>query len=193
MNLKIALTLILFLSFTTLSKTQVVNNKELNLAIPRGYISLHYGAQMSGIKDEDFVSSNYSPLFNIIAGKLFTDFFALQIGYKGFYFNTIADDTRHYYNYLFGEALINFHELVVQSGKNKTWNILLHAGLGYFYNHAYGRGDIHLNVGIQNTFRIADHFNASIDFTSIVGWDIYQGNLDILPGILICATYLFSY
>ena len=29
------------------------------------FVSLNYGYQMSGIKDEDFISSNYSPLFNI--------------------------------------------------------------------------------------------------------------------------------
>lgn len=106
------------------------------------YISLNVGTQMSGIKDEDFISSNYSPLFNITAGKWFTPYLALQIGYKGFYFYTIADEVKHHYNYFYGEAVINFNELVHPSRKSKFWNVLLHTGPGFFYNHNYRKPNI---------------------------------------------------
>lgn len=159
---------------------------------PTYYISLNFGTQMSGIKDEDFISSNYSPLLNITAGKWFTPYIALQIGYKGFYFYTIADEIKHHYNYLYGEAVINFNELVDPNRTNKNWNMLLHGGPGYFYNHVYGRASLHLTLGIQNTIRLSDQIHASIDVASIVGWDIYQGDEDILPGITIGLTYNFA-
>lgn len=36
---------------------------------------------------------------------------ALQIGYKGYYFNAISDNDKHYYNFLYGEVLFNIIEL----------------------------------------------------------------------------------
>lgn len=147
---------------------------------------------MSGIKSEDFISSNYSPLFNITAGKWLYPYLAMQFGYKGFYFYTIADEIKHHYNYLYAEAVINFNNLVVPNRLNKKWNVLLHAGPGYFYNHVYGRASLHFNLGMQNTFRLTDQIFASFDIASIVGWDIYQGDEDILPGITIGLAYLFN-
>ena len=47
------------------------------------------------IKKEDFVGSNYSPLLNIAVGKWFAPSIALQLGYKGWYFNTISDEEKH--------------------------------------------------------------------------------------------------
>jgi len=146
---------------------------------------------MSGIKDEDFISSNYSPLYNISAGKWFNHQFAIQVGYKGFYFNAIADEIKHHYNYLYSEAVINFNNFVDPDRINKKWNILLHAGPGYFYNHIYRKASLHFNLGIQNTFQLSDHFHASLDIASIVGWDIYQGDEDILPGITVGIKYNF--
>jgi|GEM_PF-2126902 len=167
------------------------NLSTIDAHAPTYFISLNYGIQMSGIKDEDFVSSNYSPLFNITAGKWFTQLFSIQIGYKGFYFNAIADDFKHHYNYFYAEAIINLNNFVDSDRENRIWNLLLHAGPGYFYNHLYERASLHFNIGIQNTFQLSDHFHASIDIASIVGWDIYQGDEDILPGITIGLTYNF--
>lgn len=155
------------------------------------YISLNIGSQMSGIKEEDFISSNYSPLYNISVGKWFNHQFAIQVGYKGLFYYTIADDIKHYYNFLYAEAVINFNNFVYPSRKNKIWNILLHTGPGFFYNHTYQRPNICLNIGVQNTFQLSDNFHASLDITSIVGWDIYQGDEDILPGVTVGLTYNF--
>jgi hypothetical protein len=148
---------------------------------------------MSGIKDEDFVSSNYSPLFNVSAGKWFSPYLALQIGYKGFYFNTIADKIKHQYNYFYGEAVINFNNFVHPARINKNWNLLLHGGPGYFYNHIYGKPNICVNIGIQNNYQLSNKIQANLDITSIIGWDIYQGDEDILPGITAGIIYNFNF
>lgn len=156
------------------------------------FVSINYGTQMSGIKDEDFITSNYSPLFNITTGIWFTPYLAMQIGYKGFYFNAIADEIKHQYNYFYSEVVINFNNFVHSDRRNKKWSILMHGGPGYFYNYVYGRASLHLNIGVQNTFQLTSHLHASIDIASIAGWDIYQGNTDILPGILFGLIYKFE-
>lgn len=148
---------------------------------------------MSGIKSEDFVSSNYSPLFNITVGKWFLPFVAVQIGYKGFYFNYIEDDIKHYYNYFYSEALLNINHAINPNSASKKWNLLFHTGAGYFYNHTYGKPNICANLGIQNSYLITDRLQATIDISSIIGWDIYQGDEDILPGISFGIIYRFDY
>lgn len=118
------------------------------------FASIHYGTQMSGIKDEDFISTNYSPLYNITAGKWFNRQIAIQVGYKGLFYYTIADDIKHYYNFLYAEAVINFNNFIDSDRINRKWSILLNGGPGYFYNHVYGRASLHINLGIQNTFQL---------------------------------------
>ena len=179
------------LSIFILTKSYAQNSSPIDALATSYFVSLNYGSQMSGIKDEDFITSNYSPLFNITTGRWLTNYIALQIGYKGFYFNTIADEAKHHYNYYYGETVINFNELVVPSRINKSWNIFLHAGPGYFYNHTYSRPNLCTNIGLQNNYQITNQFQATLDITSIIGWDIYQGNRDILPGISAGITYFF--
>ena len=186
---KILLTLLLL---SALIKSQAQSTSHLTTLESGWFVSASLGYQMSGIKDEDFITSNYSPLFNTTVGMWILPYIALQIGYKGFYFNTIADEAKHHYNYFYGEAVINFNELVVPSRINKSWNILLHAGPGYFYNHTYRRPNLCTNIGLQNTYQITNQFQATLDITSIIGWDIYQGNRDILPGVTIGVTYFFN-
>lgn len=146
---------------------------------------------MSGIKDEDFISSNYSPLINITAGKWITPSLGVQLGYKGFYFNTIADRIKHHYNFLYIDGVINLNNFLYPSRINRNWNLLLHGGPGYFYNHVYRRANPHINIGIKNTYQFSDHFHAAFEISSIAGWDIYQGNLDILPSLAIGLIYLY--
>ena len=156
------------------------------------FFSLNCGSQMSGIKDEDFVSSNYAPLFNITAGKWFAQYLAFQIGYKGFYFYYIADEIRHHYDYFYGEAVVNVNNIVQPKRSNKNWSVLLHGGAGYFYNHVYGKPSICTNIGIMNNYQLTNQFQVTIDISSIIGWDIYQGNEDILPGMIVGVTYFFN-
>lgn len=78
------------------------------------FVSPGIGFQMSGIKDEDFISHNITPLVNVAAGKWFSPELALQLGFKGFYYNAIADDKKHHYYFIYGEALMNLNSF----GKN---------------------------------------------------------------------------
>lgn len=182
----------LVLVFLTVSNHLAQDSPSSAQLKPVYFVSLNFGYQMSGIKDEDFVSSNYSPLFNLTAGKWFTEYLALQIGYKGFYFNAIADEVKHHYNYFYGELVVNFNNIVHPSRINKNWNLLLHGGPGYFYNHTYRKSNLCLNIGFQNSFQITDQIQMNLDIASIIGWDIYQGDEDILPGITVGVVYIFD-
>jgi len=189
---KTHLIIILFLSFLPAAKSQVQDSSSLIDSEQSWYVSFNGGLQMSGIKDEDFVSSNYSPLFNITVCKWFLPHLALQIGYKGFYFNYISDGIKHHYNYFYGEAVLNLNNALQPERINKNWSLLLHAGAGYFYNHVYGKANLCANIGLQNNYRLTNQFQAALDISSIIGWDIYQGDEDILPGMTVGLVYSFS-
>jgi len=186
----VKLPLILFLLFVcSHCFAQQAEGKQLDDDRWNWYVEALGGVQMSGIKNEDFVGSNYTPLINIIAGKWIVPYLALQAGYKGHYFNYIEDTFEHRYNFYYGEALLNLHKLLQRQGR--YWNVMLHAGGGYFYNYYYGKGNICANMGIKQSFRITKQWQVTFDISSVIGWDIYQGDEDILPGAAIGIMYLF--
>lgn len=153
------------------------------------FISSSVGIQMSGIKDEDFISHNRAPalLFNV--GVWFTPEVALSVGYKGPYFNTIADNDKHHYNYINGEILLNVTELFMRDDKKRKWSLIIHPGAGFFTNLYYGRPNVCLNVGIINSVKLSENINIYCDLGAIAGWDIYQGDDDILPSITFGVNY----
>jgi hypothetical protein len=131
---------------------------------------------MSGIKNEDFVLNNYSPKIDLSAMKWITEVFALQIGYQGYFFNTIANVDKRMYTYISGSLVTR----VMQRSQNFDFSLL--AGSGLFMNHYYKRPSICADMGVVSNFVLADqHFSSKI--SAIMGWDIYQGNADILPSI----------
>lgn len=147
------------------------------------------GSQMSGIKPEDFVRSNYSPLLSISGAKWINTIFALQLGIKGVYFNAISDNDKHYYSFIYSEVIINTNSLINKFDSNRIWNLNIHGGPGFFYNFYYGKPNLCGNLGIQNSIRINHKLEVYLDISSIVGFDIYQGDEDILPGLLLGLTF----
>ena len=68
---------------------------------------------MSGIKSEDFISSNYSPLIRLTGGKWLNDKIAIQVGYQGRYFNTIAENSdKRFYNFYFVEGILDVKNIL---------------------------------------------------------------------------------
>ena len=157
----------------------------------RFFITASFGTQMSGIKDEDFIAKNYAPLISLAAGKWFTPALALQLAYRGNYFNTIADDEKHHYNYLSGEAIFNLNSLLKPGTAPGNWHISLHTGAGYFYNHHYNQPNICALLGLSANIPLTQKLSTSILFSSIMGWDIYQGDEDILPDLSLGISYTF--
>ena len=188
LNKYITLIILLLISYESFpqnyNSTNSPNNKK------NWVFTFGSGIQMSGIKSEDFIRSNIAPVFNINIGKWVTPEVALQIGYKGFYFHTIADDSKHHYNFFYGEVLLNVNELFNGSEINKNkWNVIFHPGAGYFYNNFYNRPNICANIGIANKIEVLNHLEVFLDISAIMGWDIYQGNEDILPSCVLGLIY----
>lgn len=163
-------------------------NKELN---KKYFVTLKTGVQMSGIKSEDFVSNNLSPLINVSFGSWVVPYLALQVSYKGFYFLTISDKNKHYYGFYHGELLFNINSIFPNIINNNKIQNSFHLGSGLFYNFNYQRPNICASSGISSTFKINDYWGLNIEISSIFGWDIYQGDEDILPSIGIGLSYRF--
>ena len=177
---------LLFQAFPSFSQ----NKREL--PSKKWFVSIAGGVQMSGIKPEDFISQNVAPLFNFSAGIWVTQDVALQIGYKGIHFNTIADKDKHPYNFTYGEVLLNVSRMLSNNKDSRKWNLILHPGAGIFNNMYYGRPNVCFNIGMINSLSVAKHIDLFIDLSFIAGWDIYQGNDDILPNLAMGITYSFK-
>lgn len=147
------------------------------------FSSFDLGLQMSGIKSEDFVYSNYSPVYRISLGRGFSTNFAVQVGYQGKYFLAISDDLKYEYSFFFIEGMANLTELIFNSNELRKYNLWFHTGPGYFYHKIYNRSNLHWNLGCSNTFDLSKKIGLKLDVSAIIGWDIYQGNNDILPNI----------
>ncbi len=198
---KIILTILSLILFSKVSIAQsqfdLTNNRE-------GYLSIGLGAQMSGIKKMDFIPRNFSPSFVIEGGRWMSSLVALEAGFKGLYYKCISDYDKHYYGFLYGNLKLNAIRLFNTSYFNDA-NIYPYIGAGLMYNHYgilptsfgildYNRGRMMIaaNLGVLFTYTISDHFYLGIDVSSISGWQIYQGNEDIIPQALIRIGYSFS-
>ena len=182
----------LFLFFVNShTKAQSVQTLQSAINHDRKFIELGLGVQMSGIKDEDFIESNYSPLLKLTAGKYIWRGIGFQAGYKGLWFNTISADVRHYYTFIYTELLLNSNAFLPERGKQRILALEFHGGPGFFYNHHYARPNVCGNLGGQLIFRVSPNLSLLVDVDAVVGWDIYQGNLDILPGVGCGFTYRF--
>jgi hypothetical protein len=125
----------------------------------------------------------------VSAGNWFTPLLALQLGYRGNYYYTISDDKKHHYNYVFGETVFNLNRLVRPNKQLNRFNVLFHAGSGYFYNHDYDRPNICAHLGMSGDYKLTERLSTFMNLSAIMGWDIYQGDEDILPGILFGLSY----
>ncbi len=176
----------------TLVNAQNNYNSSRNTINKKWFLNVDLGIQMSGIKSEDFVDSNYSSLQRISAGKWLNHTFGVRVGYQGRYFNTIDHFRRRYYDFYFVEGLIDIRNLFSKVKKERTYKLIGHIGGGYFFNHDYDRANIYSFLGLINSVSVSKNFNLTLDISAIAGWDIYQGDSDILPGLSLGVVYLFD-
>ena len=155
------------------------------------FFGLDYGIQMSGIKSEDFISSNYSSLIRLNAGKWLNRYVGVKFSYQGRHFYAIADDFRHSYDFYSIEGMVSLKQLFTK--KNLVLHdFVLRGGVGLFKNYYYNNSSIHLNLGLQNSFSISKSLAIKLDVGAIIGWDIYQGDQDILPNTSLGLLYFFN-
>ena len=189
MNCRIAFVLFIFFINSCFVQSQNIN---IDSNQKEWFASIDYGIQMSGIKSEDFIKSNYSSLIRITGGKWLNKSIAIQAGFQGMYFNAIADNDKHFYDFYFVETIFNAKKILLKEKKNRIHELLFHIGLGYFQNHYYGNSTIHGVLGVSNNFLVSDRIKIKFDVGAIIGWDIYQGDDDILPNLSLGLVYDFS-
>lgn len=172
---------------------QIDNRSEQFNSYKKWFVSSAFGVQISGIKEEDFVSKNIAPALTISSGLWFNPSIGLQFSYKGPYFHTISDDDKRPYLSIFGEVLFNLNEIVNgEMENNNNWNLIIHSGPGYFHNKYFNKVKLNGNLGIINDFKLTESVHVFVDVSFIVGWDIYQGDEDILPSGVLGISYLFN-
>ena len=125
-------------------------------------------------------------------GKNLSDLVAVHIGYKGYYFSYIEDSLKHYYTYLFAGLNVNMIKLFFRVPSIGNWSVGVTSGIGYLKNNLPDKHSICANMGLVNSFALSKSFTVTAEISSIIGWDIYQGNWDILPGISLGVAYFFS-
>jgi hypothetical protein len=167
--------IIFFTFFFSNAKSQKVFNVD--------YIGIGYGIQMSGIKPQDFVISNYSPIVDLTIGNEIGRNINIEIGYEGNYFKTIANDVKHYYS--FYKGALSFAPNKSPQHKFITRFIL---GYGLLDNHFYRRPSFLASVGASVTYKITNSTSFGLKVNSRIGWDIYQNDEDILNSCVVFIT-----
>ena len=188
--IKLVFVLFLLATLNILNGQQLLEETSKLSYRPRDFMTFGLGVQMSGYRQEDFIKSNYSPLVDISIGRWFSPELAIQLGYKGWYFNTISNSDKRHYAYFYGEAVFNINE-IIKTLSNPKWNVNLHLGSGYFYNYYYGRPNICADLGLSFHYNLSSKLSSYLNISSVMGWDIYQNDEDILLGSRIGLTYSF--
>jgi hypothetical protein len=147
------------------------------------------GVQISGYKKVDFVSKNVSPSIILTSGLWLSPSVALQTNYKGYYFHTISDDDQHHFCFLFGELKLDLIRLILKPSSMQKSKIYTNAGLGYFYNSYYNEPNYCINVGGSVGHSLSKNVDLFVELSAVIGWDIYQGDEDILPSAIIGLNY----
>jgi len=141
------------------------------------------GPQVSGIRKEDYVYSNVSPKLRLVYGKRVNEKFDVALGFEGMYFKMILNQDKRYYNYW--NLLLSQEIYAIELGAEKKIKFKLSTGGGLLNNIYFNQlgfvGEIGVNLEIVsfNNNRIVIYPN------SIMGWDLYQGDNDIINGILL--------
>jgi hypothetical protein len=150
-----------------------------------GFIESDFGIQISGIRKEDYVKSNLAPSLSLSVGKKLNEIVSIKFGYSGFYFKTIANKDKRSYNYY----NINFEHLFYDSKKgnesNSSFRLAFQLGGGLFENKYYDRFNFCGQLGLIGFQSISSNTQVVMRFNALLGWDLYQGDEDIINSIVI--------
>lgn len=145
------------------------------------FIEGYIGTQVSGIRKEDYVKTNFSPYIQISAGKILSQSISVNINFQGPYFNYIGDNHNHNYQFFGSELIISLSSLVNHK-YNGPWKIYLFTGPGVLFNNYLNKTNLCLSGGIINEYKI-NTFSLKIKISAIGGFKIYQHDKDILTNL----------
>lgn len=148
------------------------------------FANVYLGIQNSGIRDEDFIKSNFSPYINAEFGKWLTSYLALTVGYQGPYFNFIGDADKHNYFCLDTKIIFSLFDLFGFK-KNRFYDIHLAAGTGIMRNIYFQKFNWCFTGALIQEFALSDSWSINLKAGGIAGWAIYQHDKDMLPNLSI--------
>lgn len=146
------------------------------------FVELYLGTQVSGIRKEDYVASNYAPYIQLSAGKWIHPSWAIALNYQGLYFNFIGDNFKHKYGFLGVDVSLNLNSIIAKHNKG-IWQVHIFGGPGLLYNDFYQKVNLCLNGGIINEFIIKNGLSLKFKVSGIASFKIYQHDKDILPNL----------
>lgn len=170
--------------FTMNMQSQDRDSLKLNQKGREFFVDIFLGTQVSGIRKEDYVSSNFAPYMKISIGKWIVPYLALSINYQGPYYNFISDNYRHYFTYIDGEVIIRTRRII-----NSKWNLNFILGSGLFFNNYNSRINICATSAINIDYLLVNRISLKANIGSIFGWGIYQEDKDIIPNFSIGISY----
>lgn len=153
------------------------------------FIDLYGGTQVSGIRKMDYIASNFAPYFQVGIGKWIVPCLALSINYDGPYFHLLGHKDKHYYHYINGELIANFSNFLKID--SKYFNLYGIVGSGLFINKFKNQNNICAVLGLVNEFILNEGWSIKIKSTTIMGWDIYQGDEDAVTNYSIGVSKQF--
>ena len=157
----------------------------------KNYFGSGMGMQISGIRKVDYIRSNISPKINIFFGKEINNSLRIQIGYDGFYFKMIANSDKRHYNYW---NLIVENQIINIKNSTKNSDLLkcsLQIGGGLFQNKYFKRPNFCGEIGFTSTMKVTKNASLLLRVNSIMGWDLYQGDEDVINGVIMGVKYNF--
>lgn len=146
------------------------------------YFDLYYGTQVSGIRKEDYVTSNFAPYLQLSAGKWLSKNIALSLSYQGPYFHFIGDSHKHKYAFISSDVNLDINRFFTKENSG-IWHINVFTGIGALFNNFYTKTNICINAGLINELKILKHLSLKVKVSGIIGHSIYQKDKDILPNV----------
>lgn len=168
--------------------------------------------QTSGLKGNPFSGTHGDLGFDVAVGKWFTPGIGLRTKFQGLWakdvFNEASRPSKKYFN-VHEDVLFNLNNLFCGYNEKRVWNLSVYPGIGYMRNLSENHhgGELSLNVGMINTFRVAKHWNVFLDvwatwaqgslFTNMEGVEHcfadyqkgYSRHWDKLVGATVGVTY----
>ncbi|MCQ2266154.1 MAG: OmpA family protein [Bacteroidaceae bacterium] len=124
--------------------------------------------QVSGLNGNPFSGIHGDLGFDVAVGKWFTPGIGLRTKFQGIWakdvFNEASRPSKKYFN-VHEDVMFNLTNIFGGYQENRVWNLSVYPGIGYMRNLSENHhgGEVSLNVGMINTFRVAKHWNVFLD------------------------------
>ena len=178
--------IIIFLAFLFSSFDMIAQSKGETKLLTNVFIQVRGGGQFSGARKVDLIKSNFTEVSSLGLGKVISPYFKILIGIEGRRFLYINDNFDHEYIYLYGSNIIKLAKY-----ESFFSDFELTVGSGLFMNYFYRRPNICAHLGLAYTKEVSHSVSFSIGMKSVVGWDLYQGDDDIINSMNISVRKYF--